>query len=217
MKDAQSAPEYGRTNWRRFAVAVGVPTAVAAGLLVALQTGALAANFSVAGTQFKLSADRLEGEGFTQYSAGLNDNKIPAAMSGIESADLYNLCQSVRSDAFGFPIVLRIAAAEDAKYKGGDVGADPNSVHGDNLLIGMSELSGDATFTNIEIGHDAGSLDKAQPEAKGAPGTFGQQADHVSITGLRQRAYSTSASTFRLKGMSLKLIVNDAKAECYAG
>src|SRR5690348_8911750 len=96
VKEAQSAPAAGRTNWRRFAVAVGVPTAVAGGLVVALAQGALAANITVSGTQFKLSADHLEGQGFTQYSGALNKT-IPAAMSGINHADIYNMCQSVNA------------------------------------------------------------------------------------------------------------------------
>ncbi|MDY7083677.1 MAG: hypothetical protein SYR96_01090 [Actinomycetota bacterium] len=59
MEDAQSDPQSGRTDWRRFAVAVGVPALVAGGLVIALANGALAASFSVSGTQFKL-ADRDE-------------------------------------------------------------------------------------------------------------------------------------------------------------
>ena len=139
MKDSLDAAE-GRTNWRRFAVAVGLPT-VAAGVLVAgVASGAVAANFSVSGTQFKLSADRLEGEGFTQYSGQLPTETVQqqtgqkylvAAKSGIKSADIYNLCQTV---AVG-PVVLRIEAGKNPD----------NPVHADNLLIGMSELSGDVT------------------------------------------------------------------------
>ncbi|WP_433824999.1 DUF6230 family protein [Actinoplanes sp. CA-015351] len=202
MKDAQSAPAYGRTNWRRFAVAVGVPTVVAGGLVLALAEGALAANFTIAGEQFKLSASKLVGTGFTQYSGELEtkDGKIPAAMSGIERATLNDLCQSV---AVG-PITLRIEAGTDPDHP----------VKANDLLIGMSSLGGDATFTEMQIGLDAGTLDRAQDEAKGAPGGFGQQAKTVTIVNLRQQAYYTSASTFTLNGMSLKLHVG-GEHECY--
>ncbi|GAA0472085.1 cholesterol esterase [Paractinoplanes deccanensis] len=214
MKDAQGDPAYGRTNWRRFAVAVGVPTVVAGGLVVALAQGALAASFSVSGTQFKLSADRLDGTGFTQYSKQLPTETVQkqtgqkfvvAAMSGIKSADITNLCQSV---AVG-PVVLRIEA-----------GADPeNPVHADDLLIGMSELSGDATFKDIDIGQDASTLNRdegpGQDLEHGDVGGFGQQARKVEIDGLRQQAYMTSASTFRLSGMSLKLFFAQSGKECY--
>jgi hypothetical protein len=208
VEDAQSAPAYGRTNWRRFAVAVGVPAVVAGGLVLALAEGALAANFTVSGKQFKLSADRLVGNGFTQYSGELPTNdkenypggKIPAAMSGINNADLWNLCQSV---AVG-PVTLRIEA-------GGD---QDNPVHAEDLLIGMSTLGGNATFKDIQIGLDGSTLNADGADSHGAPLSFGQQAKSVEILKLRQEAYYTSASTFVLNGMSLKLHIGGSH-ECY--
>jgi hypothetical protein len=207
LKDSQGDSTAGRTNWRRFAIAMGIPT-VAAGVLVAgVASGAVAANFSVSGTQFKLSADRLEGDGFTQYSGQLptetvqkttGGKYIVAAKSGIKSADIYNLCQTV---AVG-PVVLRIEAGKNSP------------VHADELLIGMSDLSGDATFTDINIGQDASTMNYADPVPRGDVGGFGQQAKHVTITGLHQTAYSTSATTFKLTGMSLHLYVGDGK-ECF--
>lgn len=212
MKDAQGDPAYGRTNWRRFAVAVGVPTVVAGGLVVALASGALAASFSVSGTSFKLTADRLVGEGFTQYSKTLptkqvhpstGKNYVVAAMSGIQSADIYNMCQSVAAG----PVILRIEAGTDPK----------KPAEAEDLLIGMSELSGDATFSDINIGQDASSLDADGAAEHGDVGGFGQQADSVTIVGLKQKAYMTSASTFKLTGMSLKLFIADSSKECYQG
>ncbi|GAA4602650.1 hypothetical protein BJY16_004317 [Actinoplanes octamycinicus] len=211
MEDSQSVPAAGRTNWRRFAVAVGVPTAVATGLVVALAQGALAANITVSGTQFKLTADHLEGTGFTQYSKGLNNNSIPAAMSGINHADLYNLCQSVNAG----PITLKITAATTAKFNASDPsGSAANAVQADDLLIGMSELGGDATFKNIQIGVDASTLDADGQAEHGEKGGFGQQASKVSIDNLKQKAYLTTASSFKLKGMSLKLLVGSGN-ECF--
>jgi hypothetical protein len=202
VKDAQGDSAYGRTNWRRFAVAVGVPAVVAGGLVIGMANGALAASFSISGTQFKLSADKLVGTGFTQYSGGLKTNSttIPAAMSGIKSADIYNLCQTVAAG----PIILRIEAGKDAT----------NPVHADDLLIGMSELSGDATFDHINIGQDASTLDADGAATHGAVGGFGQQANGVTINGLKQVAYSTTASTFKLSGMSLTLFIGTGK-DCF--
>jgi uncharacterized protein DUF6230 len=203
VKDAQSDPAEGRTNWRRFALAAGIPAVVAGGLVFGVATGALAASFSISGTQFKLSADKLEGTGFTQYSGGLKTGSgatVPAAMSGINSAKIYNLCQTVAAG----PLVLRIEAGKDADHP----------VEASDLLIGMSELSGDATFKNIDIGQDASTLSKDGAATHGAVGSFGQQADSVTIDGLHQIAYSTSASTFKLSGMSLKLYVGNGK-ECF--
>jgi len=54
----------GRTRWRRFA-AIMVPAVVAAGAIVlGMANGAIAASFSVSGSQFKVSADQLDGKGF---------------------------------------------------------------------------------------------------------------------------------------------------------
>jgi len=204
VKDAQSGTGEGRTNWRRFAIAAVIPGAVAGALVAGVASGALAASFSVSGTQFKLSADKLVGTGFTQYSGGLgtaSGSTIPAAMSGIKSAKIYNLCQTVAAG----PIVLRIEAGKDSA----------NPVEASDLLIGMSELSGDATFTNIDIGVDASTLTRDGRATHGAVGGFGQEAESVTIDNLKQKAYSTSASTFKLSGMSLKLYVGTG-TECFS-
>jgi hypothetical protein len=210
VKDSHSDPAAGRTNWRRFAVAAGVPTVVAGALVLGVANGALAASFSVSGSQFKLSADKLVADhGFTQYSKALptvvtqksGQKAVVAVMSGLKTAELYNLCQTV---AVG-PIILRIEAGKDAN----------NPVTGTNMLIGMSELSGDSvSFSNINIGQDASTLDADGLAEHGDAGAFGQQADSVTITNLHQVAYSTQAQTFNLSGMSLKLYVGDGK-ECF--
>jgi hypothetical protein len=115
VKESPSDPAYGRTNWRKFAVSIGVPLAVAAGLVLALEQGALAASFTVSGSSFKLSADDLNGTGFTQYAGALSNAKGPyiAAMSGIKSADLTKLCQTVDAPSpLGGDIVMRIDAGD---------------------------------------------------------------------------------------------------------
>ena len=201
MKDAQGDPAYGRTNWRRFAVAVAVPTAAAGALVFGMTSGAFGASFAVSGQAFKISADKLDGTGFSQYGGkettaskdGGSGKDIPVAKSGIASAKLYNLCQSVRAP--GSPISLTIRAGRDAD----------RPAKATNLLIGMSELSGDAVFTDINIGADASTLGLGGPEAKGEFGAFGQEAKHVVIDDLKQTAVSTTAGTFTLTGLNLKI------------
>jgi Family of unknown function (DUF6230) len=197
VKDAQGDPAYGRTNWRRFAVAVGVPTAVAGALVVGIANGAFAASFAVSGQTFKISADRLDGTGFAQYGGAehLKDGKtqIPVAVSGINKAKLTNLCQSVKMP--GLPVTLTIRAGQDPK----------NPAVATDLLIGVSELSGDATFENINIGQDSSTLTKGGAKAHSEATGFGQEADGVVITGLHQTAYSTTAGTFALTGLNLKV------------
>lgn len=213
MQDSQDAATEGRTNWRRFAVAVGVPTVVAGGLVVALAQGALAASFSISGQAFHLTASSLDGTGFTQYSGSDtkgDGSKVPVAVSGIKSATIHDLCQSVVGNIPGtsIPISLRIEAGKTS---------DGKAVSADNLLIGMSDLQGDATFTNINIGQDASTLNQAGDGVpKGDLGGFGQGADKVHIDNLKQTATSTSASTFVLQGMHLQLLVGQNK-DCFNG
>ena len=200
MKDAQGDPAYGRTNWRRFALAVSVPTVAAGALVFGLASGAFAASFAISGQPFKISADKLDGTGFSQYggkqeTAKKGDQDVPVAMSGIASAKLYNLCQSVRAP--GSPISLTIRAGRDANAP----------AKATNLLIGMSELSGDATFSDINIGQDASTLGQGGPKASGPLGSFGQEASRVVITDLKQTAVSTTAGTFTLTGLNLKINV----------
>jgi hypothetical protein len=62
-----------------------------------------------------------------------------------------------------------------------------------------------ATFSNINIGQDASTLNEVHGVPVGQAGTFGQQADSVVISNLRQTAYATSAGTFTLPGFNLSL------------
>jgi hypothetical protein len=175
-------------------------------MLFGMANGAFAASFAVSGQAFKISADRLEGDGFAQYGHAVKDakgNQIPVAMSGIKSAKLFDLCQSVRVE--GSPISLTINA-----------GGDPNKpALATDLLIGMKDLGGDAVFENINIGQDAGTLKLGGDAAHGETGAFGQQATEVTITNLRQTAVSTSAGTFTLNGLNLKLNVGSNPKECF--
>ncbi len=228
MKESPSDPAYGRTNWRKFAVSIGVPLAVAAGLVIALEQGAIAASFAVSGQSFKLSADELNGKGFTQYSDAIpqtansdgGSGRKVTAISGIDSATITTLCQTVTAKTPLGDVVMRIDAGKP----------DPNAdaatqeaqkVKADHLLIGMSDLQGDATFTNIQIGVDAKNMGApAVPDSAGpASGGFGQQSDAIDIKKLKQTATYTSAGTFTLNGMHLHLYVGSKATdnECFAG
>lgn len=156
MKDAQGNLVLGRTRWRRFA-AVIVPAVAAAGVLMAgVATGAVPASFAVSGSTFKVTATHLHGTGFVQYGGvaypkggktitlpdgtvigdPTDPNNHAIAVSGIKDATLNNLCQSVVVAPGHLSLVIH-------------AGQDPNHpVHATDLLIGMTSLSGDATFTN---------------------------------------------------------------------
>jgi hypothetical protein len=186
------SPVRGRTRWRHFAAFTVSGLVIAGAMLFGMANGAIAASFAVSGSTFKVSADELVGTGFVQYGGVARDkagNIHPVAVSGIKSATLKNLCQSVVVP--GTPISLVIRAGQNTPASATD------------LLIDMTQLSGDATFENINIGQDASTLNKGPANAVGDAGGFGQQADKVTITGLRQVAWSTSAGTFTLNGLDL--------------
>ena len=191
MKDPKVATE-GGTRWRRFAAAI-VPTVVIVGALGAgIASGAVPVSFAVSGVTFKVTADQLTGTKFVQYGSIVQQKDgtpHAVAVSEIRSADLTNLCQSVAQPTPIGTVVLKLTA-----------GSGDTPAHADNLLIDMTQLSGDATFTNINIGQDASTL-----SSKAAAGGFGQGADKVVIKNLSQTAWATTAGTFTLPGLNLSL------------
>lgn len=194
----------GRTRWRRFA-ALMVPAFIAVGaIVVGMANGAIAASFSVSGQSFKVSADKLHGTGFMQFS-GVDTPKegapIPVAVSVIKSAELTNLCQSVNvPNPLGMKIVLRIEAGK---------GGQPATAKG--LVIGLHKLQGDATFGNIQIGRDGSDLSGNSALL----GSFGQSADTIDVVNLKQTATSTSAGTFSLTGLTLEVLTGANAKECF--
>jgi hypothetical protein len=204
VKDAQGDPVQGRTKWRRFA-AVLLPTAVATGAIVfGMASGAIAAQFTVSGQQFKVSATQLDGTGFAQYG-GLVKPKdkplVPVATSVIGSADLTNLCQSVKvTTPVAVSMVIRAGRSAN------------RPVHATNLMIDMNDLRGDATFKDINIGQDAEDI-TGIPQLRNS---FGQSAREVHIHNLQQVALSTSAGSFALTDMHLYLDAGENSEECFA-
>ncbi|MFI9063223.1 DUF6230 family protein [Streptomyces sp. NPDC053429] len=195
----------GRVRWRRFALLTVPAVAVTAGLGMALAQGALAASFAVSGQQFKVSAKSLEGEGFAQYGSvdvNAREDLIPVAVTAIKEAKLHSLCQSVVTT---LPLIGDISLNLTAG------GKDP--VEASNLFVDATQLSGDAVFSNIEIGRDASTLDKGPAEAVGMQDLFAQQADTVAISNLHQTAWATNAGTFKLSGLSMG--ISKGKKECF--
>lgn len=189
--DARASAQ-GRVRWRKFA-AVLVPAAAVAAILVALTAqGTAAASFAVSGEQYLVTASALHGTGFEQYGATYqqaNGKRHSVALSVIRNATLANLCQSVT--VLGH--TLRITA-----------GGNGTPVSATDLVVAATDLSGNATFHNINVGQDASTLNQV-PGQSGQIGGFGQQANSVTITNVRQLAWSTSAGTFRLPGFHLSI------------
>lgn len=187
------SPQTGHTSWRRFAAAMGITGTVAAALIALTAEGVLAANFSISGLPFTVTADRIQGEGLEQFAAldemapgspneGDTGGQVVVIVSAIREARLTNLCQSI--DMGG--MFLRITAGDNG-----------TPVTATNLVVDSDLVSGDATFSDIEIGRDASTLDRV-PGVTGNIGVFGQQARTVTIENLRQNNYATTASAFKL-------------------
>jgi hypothetical protein len=210
-------PGFGRTRWRRFGLLMLLSGGVSAGMLALVANGALAVGFSVSGQQFKVSADRLDATGFVQYgnvdartdpgSDPPSQVPEPVAVSAMKTASITNLCQSVVTDlgAFG-KVTLRITAGDAGK-----------PVTATDMVVDMSQLNGDADFHTIQIGRDASTLEGPTNDpnelAQRRQGFFGQQAESVTITHLQQTAWSTVASEFNLKHLSMGLKWGDD--ECF--
>ena len=182
---------------------VDVPVAVAATLLMAgVANGAVPVSFSVSGSQFQISASALDGTGFSQYAGVAPDTagtEHQVAIANIKSATLTDLCQSVVTETPLGKVGMLITA-----------GGGGNPATATDLQIGMTDLKGDSTFSNIRIGVDASTVNTA---AKGSAGDFAQDADSITITGLQQTAWSTQASVFTLTGMRVQ--VTDGTTGCF--
>ncbi len=196
----------GRTRWARFVGVLGMGAVGAGVLLFGMSQGALAASFAVSGTSFKVGAKNLTGTGFVQFGgvdASANGQVRVVAVSGFKSATLDKFCQSVFVPHM--PIVgdvtMRITAA--------DVGG----MSADNMVVGLTDLSGDLVLGSPDIGIDASKVTKGPPGLRGLPGSFGLQADTANITDLRQTAWSTTAQTIRFKGMNLS--IRSGQDECF--
>lgn len=185
------SPAQGKVRWKRFAVIL-LPAVAIAGTLIGLTAeGAIAANISVSGQQFLVTSTQLNGTGFEQFGGSVTSSSAgtqPVIVSGINSATLANLCQSVSVG----PVTLRLTA-----------GGGSSPVSASNLIVDASSLGGStATFKNITIGQDASTLTE-DPGTAGEAGGFGEQADSITIDHLVQHTWLTTAGTFTLPGLSL--------------
>ncbi|KOU59683.1 cholesterol esterase [Streptomyces sp. MMG1533] len=208
----------GGTRWKRFAVVMVPSVAAAAAVGVGLAQGALAASFSVSGQEFKVSAGHLHGEGFAQYGGidtgytstdGKTKTVRPVAISSFQTAEITKMCQSVKTEIplIGKTIYLRLDAGPDADHK----------VEAKNLYIDVAQLDADATFNNIDIGVAVQDQTKGPAVKKGdnvLPGGFAQQADSADLTKVEQTAWATTAGTFKLSGLKMRL-GTDSKMECF--
>ncbi len=217
----------GGTRWKRFAVVMVPSLAATAAIGVGLAQGALAASFAISGQEFKVTTDKLEGTEFVQYGsvdqgADLRGNKFaaPVAVSGFDTAKITNMCQSVVTPVPGLgDITLRLEAGKAAAQSG----ADADKVQAKDIYLDVSYLDADAEFKRIDIGVAAGSLPKYEGGQGTQPGVdpqsynkngFAQRAERVTLTNVKQKAWATTAATFKLPDLKLSLHRGTEK-ECF--
>ena len=204
---SQDGPEQadgsGGTRWRRFAL-VAIPGFVAAAVLGGMTTqGLLAASFAVSGDSFKMAADELRGDGFAQYgdvAESVDGDSRPVGLSYVDSAELDNLCMSSLWDLPVGEATLVITAGEN------------NPVEGSSMVIDIEQLQGNAEFSEIEIGRDASTLDKADG-AQGPAGGFGLQSDNITVDDMELTSWAVTAGTLRLSGLGLA--IQPGNNECF--
>jgi hypothetical protein len=184
---------------------VAVPVGIVAAVMVGgVAQGAVPVSFSISGTSFTMGGSELDGTSFSQYGgvAKLQDGKQqPVAIANIGSATISNLCQAVVQDTPLGKVGLVITAGD---------GSTP--VTAKDLQIGMTDLKGDAVFSNIRIGADASTV---VTNAKGSAGDFAQDSQGITLKNFSQVAYSTTAGTLALPGMHLKITTDGSG--CPAG
>jgi len=200
MTTPETVPTAGGVRWKRFGGMLALTGVVTGGMIALTASGVLAANFSISGMPFTVTATNLHGEGFEQYATIDNmiknsPNATPenggqelVIVSAINQAQLTNLCQSVSLGG----VNLKITAGDNG-----------NNVQARALVVDSDLISGDADFANINVGQDASTFNKVTDPAtgkaiKGGEGVFGQQADTVDINNLRQNNYATTAARFTL-------------------
>ncbi len=195
----------GRTRWGVFALVFVAGMAGVGVLLTGLSQGALAASFTVSGTSYKASADDLRAAGVVQYGSVDHsaDRTHPVLVNGFRSVQADNFCQSVLVG--GLPGIGELTFRISAPGKAG--------MAAQNLVLGIEDVQGDFTLSDVEIGKDSGTFDKGPTGLQGQPGGFGIQSDRLHIGNLRQVAWSTTASTLRLNQVHINATAG--RHECF--
>ncbi|MEV7417014.1 DUF6230 family protein [Streptomyces sp. NPDC089919] len=204
----------GGTSWKRFALLLVPGIAGTAAVGVGLAEGALAASFSVSGQDFKVTADKLEGYDLIQYNGVAKghdmDGKVssnPVTISGFRQAKITNMCQSLVTPVPGLGnITMKIHAG----HKGSPALAE-------NLYLDVADLdTTSSTFKDLDIGvavGDPSHTTKPQAGTVQNPNAFSQRAKGAVLEGVKQRAWATTAGTFKLNNLNLQLLKGDSP--CY--
>ncbi|WP_228563137.1 DUF6230 family protein [Catenulispora rubra] len=225
MKDAMGAQVLGGTKWKRFALVMVPTVGIAGALTVSMAQGVLATSFAVSGQPFKVTASELDGTNFIQSGDIIPtaDGKAHAvAVAGISKATISQMCQSV-DVPLSLPLMGTVHLTIVLKA-GQDKG---NPVTASNLVLDTNQVNtSEADFTGVNIGASAADVDakykipgwQKHDSQTGKPtnyagGDFAQVVDNAVLKDVKQTAYSTTAGTMTLPGLSISANLNGI--ECY--
>jgi hypothetical protein len=183
-----------RTHWRRFVFVYLTVIALAAGTIATTTAAAIPVSFAVAGNPFTVTAQRLTAEGATQFAAFRQDatgHDHPVAVVGIREAKISGLCQSAVAHTPLGAATLVVRSDADRPVRAHD------------MVIDLSEVTGDMTFESVEMGRDAATLNRSG--VAGPTGIYAQQARTLTITDMRLEAWSLTAGMFSLSDASMSV------------
>lgn len=185
----------GRTRWKRFFLILVVGLLAVVLLFVGLVQGALAASFTVAGVPFNGTVGRLTSQGAVLFGDVDQTTReaLPVVDLGFGQAKIDDLCLSF--PVTGVPVVNDFSVELTA-----------GTVDAQNLVLGLENASGNSLLLrNIEIGRDAGTLDKV-PGLRGPPGAFGLQSDDFALDRVRLTGRSGTAATLQLNDFAINTV-----------
>jgi hypothetical protein len=194
-----SAVRRSGRRWRRFWL-LAVPAVAAAGaVLVGVAQGALAASVAASGNAFKVSGDRLEGDGFT-VMPGLNTE--PGGKQHVvmvvtaRRAELRNLCVSLLLPTPLGKMTVVVKAGTS------------RPVQATNLSVHADQAFGDIQLTQV----DAQALSGAGASGNGLGGLTGSVSHLVAINP-KFTGWRGTAGSFTLHDVSV--LVKPGDHECF--
>jgi hypothetical protein len=195
MSQAFAVEPDGHTRWGRFVLAFLLPMVAVVVIAWSLLSGVLAATLAVGGIPIELKVPQLQGQGLGAFgnAAPLIDGDRQVATAGIGEATISGgLCAALEVPVpilGGFTIMLNTPADQQITAK--------------SMVLDVTQLKGNLDATNIVIGRDSSAL--TQGGLKGPAGSNGIQSDSVVLTDVEGIAYSLSASSLKVQGMTIDL------------
>ncbi len=192
----QTAPAgLGRVRWRRFAIILAPAIALLFGLMILTAQSVFAVTLNISGRPFTVTAQMLRAHDFEEFGVlgssielHTKNHSVALAATAMQSATITHLCQTVNIGGVNMIITA---------------GNGRNPVTATDLIVYADKFSGNASFTDLVLGKDAGTLHSVKG-LSGPAGGFSLTATAVTITDLYQHAYSTTAASFTLPGFELR-------------